>query len=325
MTAKQNDPKRQDWLLKVFAVAFAIMLWFYADAEQNPLVTKHFDIPVQYVNQAAELVVENNVQTVRVTVRGKETDLSSLRSEDFEAVVDLQNAAEGTKEYPVLVTASNVVDRFSVQPTKVRLVINRSEMKEVPVTAAIVGKVPDGYELVNVEVKPDRVWISGMSSDMEPVTALETEPLDVSTLTADVTKTVSLQTPPGVTVNNSRRITVALTIQEKQNQVTGDIGIELRNVPDGMEAVISQKIATVHISGQAAAVNSQRELGKIQLYIDCSGMREGQYDMPVQMNNNSTCTVDQITPETVHVTLKDRENEANIPGTSNPESEGDNN
>lgn len=325
MTAKQNDPKRQEWLLKVFAVVFAIMLWFYADAEQNPLVTKHFDIPVQYVNQAAELVVENNVQTVRVTVRGKETDLSSLRSEDFEAVVDLQNAEEGTTEYPVQVTASNVVDRYSVQPTRLRLVINRSEMKQVPVTAAIVGKVPDGYELVNVEVKPDSVWISGMSSDMENVTSLETEPLDVSTLTADVTKTVSLETPPGITVNNNGRITVALTIQEKQNQTSGELSIELRNVPDGMEASISQKVATVRLSGPAASVGNQRELGKIQLYIDCSGMREGQYDMPVQMNNNSACTVDQISPATVRVVLKERENEANIPGSSDSDSEGDNN
>ena len=51
MTEKQAEEKKRDWPLKLLALVCAVMLWFYAEAEKNPLMDMQFDIPVQYVNQ----------------------------------------------------------------------------------------------------------------------------------------------------------------------------------------------------------------------------------------------------------------------------------
>ena len=88
MTDKQTKHKKSDWPLKLLALVCAVMLWFYAEAEKNPLMDMQFDVPVEYINQSEEFVVEPAVQSVRVTVKGKEVELSGLRSDDFTAVVD---------------------------------------------------------------------------------------------------------------------------------------------------------------------------------------------------------------------------------------------
>ena len=105
MAEKTAEKKKNDWVLKLLALVFAVILWFYADAEQNPITNKQFDIPVQYINQAEEYVISDGVPTVRVTVRGKGTDLSSLRSDDFTATVDLSGAMPGDNEYDIVIEA----------------------------------------------------------------------------------------------------------------------------------------------------------------------------------------------------------------------------
>ena len=110
-----SEQKKNDWALKVLAVVFAVILWFYADAEQNPMTGRQFDVPVQYINQAEDYVVADGVSTVRVTIRGKEADLTSLRSDDFTATVDLTNAVAGSGEYDITAVSYTHLDVYKRQ------------------------------------------------------------------------------------------------------------------------------------------------------------------------------------------------------------------
>ena len=121
MKVKTTESKKNERMLKLLAVIFAVMLWFYVDAEQNPVKSMHFDIPVQYVNQQENYEVSNGVTTVRVTVRGKEDELSGLRKEDFSAIVDLSNAQVGTGEYEIQLKAPEMAERISYLPNRTSL------------------------------------------------------------------------------------------------------------------------------------------------------------------------------------------------------------
>ena len=91
------------------------------------------DRPVQYINQAEDYVVADGVSTVRVTIRGKEADLTSLRSDDFTATVDLTNAVAGSGEYDITVEAPSVTEKFSYLPVKTMLTIDQMQTKDVSV------------------------------------------------------------------------------------------------------------------------------------------------------------------------------------------------
>ena len=43
---KTTESKKNERMLKLLAVIFAVMLWFYVDAEQNPVKSVHFDTPL---------------------------------------------------------------------------------------------------------------------------------------------------------------------------------------------------------------------------------------------------------------------------------------
>ena len=128
MNDRETEVKKRDWPLKLLALVCAVMLWFYAEAEKNPLTDMQFDIPVQYVNQAEDYVVDSPVSSVRVTVKGKEVELSGLRSDDFAAIVDLSDARTGTRDYKIEVTSSANVERFTWQPLKASLNIEKHLM-----------------------------------------------------------------------------------------------------------------------------------------------------------------------------------------------------
>lgn len=303
MTEKQTAQEKNDWLLKVLAVVCAIVLWFYADAESNPFVTKHFDVPVQYVNQAENLAVEGGVQTVRITIRGKEADTYSLRSDDFTAEVDLSDAVLGSSQYAVQVQAPSLVERFSVAPDKVTLHIDAVQRKEVPVRVSTTGAVPAGYELEGTEVLPGTVIITGLSKDLEAVSEIETEAIDLSKLTAESTLEVKLHTDDRISVEGDSQVTVHVLIQKQQTHSSYTAAIALYHVPDGYTVTLGQESAALVLSGSSALLESQRELSRIQLYVDCSGLSEGEYTLPVQVDYSGELTIGQLTPATVQVTV----------------------
>ena len=303
MTEKQAAQEKNDWLLKVLAVVCAVVLWFYADAESNPFVTKHFDVPVQYVNQAENLAVEGGVQTVRITIRGKEADTYSLRSDDFTAEVDLSSAVVGSGQYAVQVQTPSLVERFSVTPDKVALYIDEMQSKEVPVQVSTTGTVPAGYELGGTEVQPGTVTITGLSKELEHVSNMATVPIDLSQLTEETTLEIGLQAVDGVSVQGTGQVTVHFLIQEEQNHSSYTTDIQAYDVPDGYTVALEQRSATLALSGSSTLLESQRELSRIQLYVDCSGLSEGQYELPVQVNYSGDLTVGQLTPATVQVTV----------------------
>lgn len=303
MTGKPAEQKKNDWILRVLALVFAVMLWFYADAEQNPVIGKHFDIPIQYENQAEYYIVENPVKTVRVTIRGKETDLSGLRSDDFTAMVDLSDAVVGDSEYQVQVTAPNVVERFSYLPDKVMVIIDQVQTKEVPVHVQTSGTLPAGYELTSTEVVPATVTIAGLSQILDKISEVQTQVIDISSFTQEITQEVALRAADGVTLKSGKQVAVHFLIQQEQSHSNYEANIEVQNIPDGMNATLEQLTATLRLSGSAALVENQKELNKLQLYVDCTGLQAGQHELPIQVNYSGTLGVTQIEPATVKVTL----------------------
>lgn len=300
---KKNDWRKSDWLLKLLAVACAVVLWFYADAESNPLVTKHFDVPVQYVNQADDLAVEGGAQTVRVTIRGKEADTYSLRSDDFTATVDLSGAEAGDRDYTVRVQAPSLIERYSVTPDKVRLQIDQVQSKEVPVRVRTSGQIAAGYELEGTEVLPGTVTVTGLGKALEAVTDVETAPIDLSQITEETTLEVALHTDDGVQLQGAARVAVHFLIREKQDHGSYQAEIQLYHIPDGLEVALEQTSATVVLSGSNALLDSQRELSRIAIYVDCSDVQEGVCDLPVQVDYSGALTVGQLTPSTVRATV----------------------
>ncbi len=324
MAEKTAEQKKNDWALKVLAVVFAVILWFYADAEQNPMTGRQFDVPVQYINQAEDYVVADGVSTVRVTIRGKEADLTSLRSDDFTATVDLTNAVAGSGEYDITVEAPSVTEKFSYLPVKTMLTIDQMQTKDVSVRVRTTGSLPSGYELSSTDVVPELVTVAGLSKDLDAISNIETEVIDISGMTEETIREVKLRAPEGINISGEQRVAVHFLVQEQQAHSNYTANITLLHVPEGVRINASQQTASVLLSGSNKLLQDQNELNKIQLYVDCSGLDYGQHQLPVQVKYEGSLQVAQINPSAVTVTVEALDNSDTAGPDSNEENETNN-
>ena len=314
MTTKTNSQKHNDTMLKVIALVCAVLLWCYAEAQENPSKERQLTVPVQYVNLASGYVVENANQVVQITVKGNETDIMSLRSDDFTAVVDLSNAAVGNAEYPVQVSSAAVSERFTYLPDKLAVSIDQILQKEVPVHLRTNGAVAEYYELQHTDIQPDTVVIQGKRSLIADISAVETVPIDISGITSDKELIGILQLPEGVTAQTldtefraDAEIAVYLYVQPIQSQQKLEAIIGVRNVQDGLDFVLDTEKVSLTLKGDAELLAQQPILDQLLFYVDCNHLAAGTYTLPIQveaLNETVHEALQEVSPQTVTVTLQ---------------------
>ena len=314
MTTKTNSQKHNDTMLKVIALVCAVLLWCYAEAQENPSKERQLTVPVQYVNLASGYVVENANQVVQITVKGNETDIMSLRSDDFTAVVDLSNAAVGNAEYPVQVSSAAVSERFTYLPDKLAVSIDQILQKEVPVHLRTNGTVAEYYELQHTDIQPDTVVIQGKSSLIADISAVETVPIDISGITSDKELIGILQLPEGVTAQTldtefraDAEIAVYLYVQPIQSQQKLEAIIGVRNVQEGLDFVLDTEKVSLTLKGDAELLAQQPILDQLLFYVDCNHLAAGTYTLPIQveaLNETVHEALQEVSPQTVTVTLQ---------------------
>ncbi len=313
MSNKTVNQKKSDRMLKIVALVCALFLWFYAEAQENPAKERQLTVPVQYVNLAADYVVESASQSVQITIKGNETDIMSLRSDDFTAAVDLSGAVVGSASYPVMVNSSAVNERFTYTPDKITVSIDQIQQKEVPIRVRTDGTVAQYYELSYTDVQPETVIVRGSGKHLSDITDVETDVIDISGMKQHTELQVMLNLPDGVVAQinegeftSHAQITVALHIQPSQSSRTLETMISLRNIPEGMQGIIEPDKATMVLTGDAELLATQPILDQLLLYVDCDGLAAGEYHLPVQVEASNGAVqkaLQSVSVQTVTVRL----------------------
>ena len=130
------------------------------------------------------------------------------------------------------------------------------------------------------------------------------EEIDISHMVEETTREVTLELPESVAVQGEQRIAVHFVIQEQQAHSNYETTIEQENVAEGLTASLERQTATLLLSGNQNLLTNQSELAQIYVYVDCTGLEAGQYQLPLQVRYTGSLEVAQITPATVTVTVE---------------------
>lgn len=107
------------------------------------------------------------------------------------------------------------VNGVTVTPTSAHV---RIEMGKVPaaktliVSANVRGSLPYPYKIIGIDISPETVTVTGRPEALSQVYTVQTEPIDLSGATADVTRQVSCLAPPGLVITGTRLVTVTVHI-----------------------------------------------------------------------------------------------------------------
>ena len=165
---------------------------------------------VAKVTQTSSLVtIEGPESAVNTVVRVVGYVGLSGNSADFELQVPLTAInADGREVQGVKVVPS---------ATEVSVSLARGLTKKiVTIHPVLQENLPKDYELGDVRTDPIKIEIAGDSKTIESLSSIDTEPIDLSKLTATKKMTVKLALPDGITVTN-REVNVSIEVKKKSS------------------------------------------------------------------------------------------------------------
>jgi YbbR domain-containing protein len=179
---------------KLIAVAVAFLLWGVAHTSSS--VQRGFDVPMVLRGIPDDLViVDQSSDEVNVRIQGTRAALRNISPADLEYPIEVSGAKPGvlTVEVdPTPIELPRGAEIVSRSPSRVDLTLARRGSKPVRVRADVTGEPAPELRVADVEVEPARVRITGAQPEVLRLNEVMTETIDISGVTADVEKDVSI-------------------------------------------------------------------------------------------------------------------------------------
>lgn len=191
-------PRRHRWRdnvgLKLLSVALAAGVWLYVNSQGQ--ATVNFSVAIEVVGLSPDLVLTDmSEESADVRVKGRENTLSRLSGRHVHAYLDLSAATPG-QQWAALspgdVKVPAPVEVTRVAPRQVRVRVAPRVTRPVKVVADVIGRPAPGRRVARIDVEPPAVTVTGADDAFKGLSALSTQPVDVSGLAESVRREVRL-------------------------------------------------------------------------------------------------------------------------------------
>lgn len=207
----------RNWRLKITAFALAVVLWVtmqLTDDRIDRLNISSVEVRVEHVHRDWYLVQPPSPPAVEMSVTGPLRDIlrASMSRPTIEIRVD--TVFSGDSVLTLIPDWVTDVDRSSVtienfRPSSVRLLFDRNQEEEIPVTVRLTGELPDSLALV-AEPRANLLFTSvrGAASVVDALETVFLEPFDLSGVTGSGRFELALDTAGfgGLAVNPARAL-----------------------------------------------------------------------------------------------------------------------
>ena len=283
----------RNWELKLLALLLAV-LTYYAIRSATGSEEK-FDIPVEVELEPGIAVLEQDVDTVTVRLRGTEGDLLRLDEKRMRVVIRPRDHEPDGLSRQVEITARDIegaarVAVVGIKPDSVRLIFDREDeiefrvSKPTSIGQPLVGKVEIDYEPKSVKVQgPKRILNEYIEEGRNEVS---TEQVDVEARAGDFTKRVKVLPPGDTWVSRIEpdEVMVKVRIIKASAKKTWDKlkVLAIRDAGAAAAIVFEPAMVDVSIEGRAEVVEILSE-ADMRFVVDCVGLDPaGSYELPVQ-------------------------------------------
>jgi YbbR domain-containing protein len=177
-------PRNLGW--KLVSLLLAVLLWLAFSSA--PLVVTTHTAPIVYSNVTNSwMVAGNSPETVHLELRGPAGRLTVSSLAETVVRFDLANVGD-TEDRTFTISESNLnlppgVTFLRAVPSQLRLHLARLAQKDVPVEVRLSGSLPAGYRLAGQSVSPERLSIAGSEARVTSVSQVQTDPVDLRSLT----------------------------------------------------------------------------------------------------------------------------------------------
>jgi len=144
-----------------FSIVLAFIFWVALATSHARIYERSIVVPVEYTAIPQNLFLAGNKPTeIKLHVAGPGSDLDALGASQLSVKIDLSKAMSGKQT--LAVTEENVrlpkrVRILEMEPSSLSISLEETLHKELTVKPQLVGKLPQGIELVSVDISPNKV------------------------------------------------------------------------------------------------------------------------------------------------------------------------
>lgn len=268
-----------------FIVTLVLFVWVRDDREATVVATA----PVRIVIPEGMVMVTSPVDRVRLTVRGRWSDVSRFDPTELQAVT---LEATGEREQTLSISEDAVIlpgslQVVTIQPEMIRLQLEPQERRIVRIQPRIVGQPKEAYRIGAVVVNPPEIEFSGPKNIIDDMEAVWTEPIDVSEISESIQRRVQLR-PESPLVAFDANVNVSVRIPIETLEVTRTIqDIEIAAVNTTKDVVMRPPVISATVRGPKSMVDNTRK-DQIMATIDLSAEERrgpGTFEKQPQIKN----------------------------------------
>ncbi len=306
---------KQNWVLRLLALVLALSIWVYVTR------VKKVEIPLTI---PLNLKVGEDFQCEALTTNGKPIenimleimcmvrDKDALREFDYKSEINLTEESENTIPSYSLEMGKDVkyvrADGDSknyivkaIKPDRIRIIIDRSERKNISVKADVIGKPAKGYQVTKIEVNPSAVLIEGPDRLLKELEFVSTEPVLIDGFKKVWRQELKILTgDPNIVVVNQPTVEITVGINTKPVQKSFK-SIKINSfgrdnvsfIPPGVSVILEAQKQFMDVIGP----------GEIAAFVDARTAPAG-CELPVKFLPIENCNVISVMPETVTINMR---------------------
>ncbi|MCX6113301.1 MAG: CdaR family protein [Proteobacteria bacterium] len=290
--------------LKITALVTTLALWFMVTTSYKIEVVKK--LPLNFIT-APDLVISADViKDVEVRFTGPRAFIQEIMQKNYLINIDLRDRKIGFvsyRLYPELLRLPLGVKITGFYPSEIATRLEKLKTKTVKVIPSLIGEVPYGYKVKNINIEPKTVEITGPESIVTKSEEVYTAVIDLSNVSEPMTRNIAIDAKyrekfKDVSAENfSILIDVVPYITSK---TFTDINIK---VIGSKSYNIAKNKINVTIQGPTIIMD-KLSAQDIKAVIDLSFNAPGTYDEPIVVKLPDGLRLVSIVPKKVKVSIK---------------------
>ncbi len=207
--------------LKILALAFAAVLWFFVAGQSNTEVG--FLVTLGFKGIPRDLVMTSAPPAeVEVRVVGPKLFINNLSPTQIIAEFDLSGAKDGLNTYhltPADIVRPMGINVSMIRPSSIDIRLEKLVTITLPVKVRLSGRPAAGYRVSALSVTPGTVNAGVLKRQLKEIDTIYTKSIDLTGLKSSTTVTVPLDIPERrVWSLSPEKVNVRLVIEKERSK-----------------------------------------------------------------------------------------------------------
>jgi len=166
---------------KLISIVLAVFLWFFVTFKGQ--TETYVEVPIEFKGVPVGMeILKQNVKKINISISARERIIREIAQNNIRVIIDLSNAKLGENSMPITKSSIKIprgAEILRIEPSIVKVYLDKKAQKMVPVRAVIVGNPEKGFIIRSIELDPSKINIEGAKKELDRIQIIKTEPIEI--------------------------------------------------------------------------------------------------------------------------------------------------